>query len=144
MVAEFIVFSVKDIRSCYISLPAFYFVFFAFSGLFIKASSLAHWISPWAPSFSLIRWAMQSQFINYFDGDIAVFPVLPFINTYKQFLQLFGWGGKTKWYCLGMIVCNIAAYKILSLFSCAYSAVSQRGGRYYKQRQITEQKKHQA
>jgi hypothetical protein len=36
MVAEWIVFMMKDIRSVYITLPVMYFLFFAFSGLFIK------------------------------------------------------------------------------------------------------------
>jgi hypothetical protein len=72
----------------------------------VQASSLPNWMAPWAPSFSLIRWVMQAQFINYFDGS-SVFPILPFINTYTQFLTLFGWGGKTKWYCLGMIAAQV-------------------------------------
>lgn len=36
MVTEWIVFMIRDIRAAYIMLPVMYFLFFAFSGLFIK------------------------------------------------------------------------------------------------------------
>jgi hypothetical protein len=131
MVAEWVCFSISKIRDAYLTIPAYYFLFFAFSGLFIKPATLPSWIAPWAPSFSLIRWTMQSDFINYFDGTTYL-PTINELDTYSQFLSLFGWGGKSKQYCLGMIVCNIAAYKILSLIAVGYTSISQKGGRKFK------------
>jgi hypothetical protein len=132
MVAEWICFSISKIRDAYLTIPVIYFLFFAFSGLFIKPATLPRWMAPWAPSFSLIRWTMQADFINYVNGSGLLPVVSDELNMYTQFLTLFGWGGKTNQYCLGMIVCNIAAYKILSLVSAGYTSISQKGGRRFK------------
>lgn len=133
IVAESFLFSFNQLRDAYLTIPVIYFYFFAFSGLFLKPASLPNWMGPWAPSSSLIRWAMQANFINYFYGS----PQLPVINNfsvYAQFLQLFGWGGKSKWYCLGMIVAFIGVFKVLSLFTAGYSAIAQKGGRKFKKK----------
>lgn len=69
MMSEAIVYIVPDIRSAYLVIPALCFVQFAFSGLFLKPVLLPRWMAPWAPSISVIRWAMQAEFINQFDGS---------------------------------------------------------------------------
>ena len=79
------------------------------------------WVAPWGPSISLIRWATQALVINDFEDNYTYFPMIPpdgplgniYLNTYHAFLHMFGWGGKTKWYCLGMIVVMFVVFKCL-------------------------------
>jgi len=102
---------------------------FLFSGLFIKPSCLPFWLRPWTPSVSVIRWNMQANFINTYDGTNTL-PTLPSgYSMYDAFLSLYGWGGKTKWYCFYMLLVCVAIYKIVSLVASGYSAVSRKGGR---------------
>jgi hypothetical protein len=137
MVTEAIIFAiVNDIRIAYLAIPAMSFIFFCFCGFFVKPSTLPHWIACWAPSFSIIRWSMQALFINMFSDDRDTFPVVNNTNTYKTFLSLFGWGGKTKWYCLEMMLVNIVVYKVIAFIVAGCEVVSQRGGRQFYKNQV--------
>jgi hypothetical protein len=128
LMAEVLIFGAAEKRSAYISIPAAAFLNFIFSGLFIKAGSLPGWLAPWAPSISLIRWNMQANFINQYEGNVAVFPTLPGgYSTYNSFLNLFGWGGKTMWFCIYMMLINLAVFKVASLFACGLSVQAQKG-----------------
>jgi hypothetical protein len=92
-------------------------------------------MQPWAPSVSMIRWNFQGNFINVYDGN-DVFVTLPTgYSTYTAFLRLFGWGGKTKWYCFYMVLANIAVFKFLSLWAGAIAAVKRKGGKKNNQDQ---------
>ena len=130
--SEAVVYFVPSVRSAYLAIPALSFVQFAFSGLFLKPSLLPAWLAPWTPSISIIRWTMQADFINQFQGSkIVPFGlVTPRFSAYNAFLSLFGWGGKTKWYCLSMIVALTAIFKVVALVSSVLSASLSRGGRH--------------
>ena len=129
MLSEVVIFLSEDMRSSYISIPAVAFLEFVTSGLFLKAASFPDWLSPWVPSVSLIRWIMQACFICVYDGNTDVFP--PVKDTsytlYTGYLNLFGWGGKTKWYCFYMLLANVAIFRFLCLLSSAYSAFQAKG-----------------
>ncbi len=128
VMAEVLIVGAVEKRSAYISIPALSFFNFLFSGLFIKPGSLPSWLAPWAPSISMIRWNMQANFINQYDGNTAVFPVLPSgYSTYTSFLVLFGWGGKTQWYCLYMLIANVAVFKLASLVASGAVVASLKG-----------------
>ena len=131
--SEAVVFLVPTVRSAYLIIPAVSFVQFAFSGLFLKPSLLPDWMAPWAPSISIIRWTLQAEFINQFQGSqIIPFGLsLPNYSAFGAFLSLFGWGGKTKWFCFEMILVNVAIYKIATLFSIGVSSAISRGGRQF-------------
>jgi hypothetical protein len=115
----------------YVMVTSMGFLNFLFSGLFIKSSCLPAWLRPWTPSISVIRWMMQANFINTYDGDTAVFPVIPTsgYSVYTAFLSLFGWGGKTKWYCFYMLLACIFVYKFVSLWASGFAAVNRKRGR---------------
>lgn len=129
LMAEMLIVGAPEKRIAYLTIPALAFVSFLFSGLFIKPGSLPSWLAPWAPSISIIRWNMQANFINQYYGNTEVFPVLPSgYSTYTSFLLLFGWGGKTEWYCLGMLVVNVIVFKLASLFASGLSVLKQMSG----------------
>lgn len=136
--SETVINIVPDIRGAYLIIPALIFVHFSLSGLFIKYQTMPTWISPWVPSLSIIRWAMQSEWINAFASttcnlpSICVFPYVGSYSTYGAFLGLFGWGGKTKWYCLGMIIINFMVYRFTALLASGLRASLQRGERRFK------------
>lgn len=83
-------------------------------------------MGPWVPSLSMIRWNMQANFINEYDGNTAA---IPLTAIYSSVLDLFGWGGKTKWYCFNILVANIFIYKALSFWTSGLSAQMSKGGR---------------
>jgi hypothetical protein len=129
MLAETIIVASEDKRGCYTGIPGSAFLNFLFSGLFLKAQSLPRWMAPWAPSVSMIRWNFQGNFINVYHGS-DVFVTLPTgYSTYTAFLRLFGWGGKTKWYCFYMVCINVVVFKFISLWAGAICAVKRRGGK---------------
>jgi len=128
ILAELCIVGAPEKRIAYLTIPALAFFNFLFSGLFIKPGSLPQWLAPWAPSLSMIRWTMQSNFINQYENNPEVFPVLPSgYSTYTSFLQLFGWGGKTKWYCFYMLVANVFIFKAVSLLASGASVNAQKG-----------------
>jgi hypothetical protein len=123
-------------RAAYLSVPGLAGFQFIWSSLFIKPASLPGWLAPWTPSISAIRWSMQGNFISTYSdqvGDVTsgqTFVVLPSgYNTYNEFMILFGWGGKTKWYCIYMLLIYIAVVRILSFFALGISSTAMKGGR---------------
>ena len=131
MLSEIVIFSSPDMRSSYVTIPAMAFLEFVTSGLFLKAGSFPNWLRPWVPSVSLIRWIMQATFICVYDGNTEAFPPFSALGTdyslYDGYISLFGWGGKTKWYCFYMLLVNIAIFRFFCLLSSAYSAFQSKG-----------------
>jgi ABC-type multidrug transport system ATPase subunit len=130
VLCEAVCVAVPDVRSAYLTLPVVSMVMFFFSGLPVKPATLPDWVGPWGPSISLIRWVSQSLVLNEFDGqtcspavtgETCTFPEVQIqggavtIKTYSAFKTLFGWGGKTKYFCLEMVVINLIIFKILVL-----------------------------
>ena len=139
MLVETLVLLLPDIRSAYGVIPGVSFMLFFFSGLIIKPSTLPNWLQAWLPSVSIIRWTMQAEFINEFEGDEDVFPVINgSYSTYDAFLGLFGWGGKTKWMCLNILVLNLVIYRMVTLFAMLRKTVTQRGARIYRKHFVEE------
>jgi len=116
---ELITYSTGSIRSVYLALPAVSTVFFFFSGLPVKPDTLPHWIRPWGPSISVIRWAAQSLCINEFSdktGSMAdVVTPLFTISPYERYLNIFGWGGLSKWNCMGFVVLFMVIFRSCAL-----------------------------
>lgn len=131
MLSEIVIFMSADMRSSYITIPAVAFLEFVTSGLFLKAGSFPDWMSPWVTSVSLIRWIMQATFICVYSGNTEAFPPYTALGTdyslYYGYLSLFGWGGKTKWYCFYMLLVNIAIFRFFCLLASAYSAFQAKG-----------------
>jgi hypothetical protein len=130
MLGEIVIYTSVDMRSSYVTIPAMAFLEFVTSGLFLKAGSFPEWMRGWVPSVSLIRWIMQGLFIAVYDGDTDTFPVVVPGTTYTLYtgyLNLFGWGGKTKWYCFYMILANCAIFRLGCLVTSAYSAFQAKG-----------------
>lgn len=128
---ESIVLTLPDVRSAYTAIPALGFMLFFFSGIVIKPSTLPDWLASWLPSVSLVRWMTQALVINEYEVNRDAFPEVGpnKYSTYAAYLNLFGWGGKTKSYCLQILVLNMFLYKIFNLFMTVYTATSQRGKR---------------
>lgn len=125
--AECVISMAPDLVSAYISLTGLAFTNFMFSGLFTKFQSLPHWMAPWVPSLSMIRWNLQGNFINVYE---SAFPASNNgFSPYVLVLRLFGWGGKTKWFCLQCLVVLFCVYKGVSFFFGGVSAILRKGGR---------------
>jgi len=127
----------SHLREVYLTLPMMIFVQFYMSSIPVKPSTLPSWMKPWAPSISLIRWGSQAAFINeYEDQTCDALPYItasppqvppcsfPYVSvpafgvnikSYKTFLSFFGWGGKTKWYCLYMSIVFIGVFRFVTL-----------------------------
>jgi hypothetical protein len=129
MLSEVVIFLSEDMRSSYITIPAVAFLEFVTSGLFLKSGSFPEWMSPWICSVSLIRWIMQATFICVYSNDTETFPFIKdtTYTLYTGYLNLFGWGGKSQWYCLYMLLANVAIFRFLCLLSSAYSAFQAKG-----------------
>jgi ABC-type multidrug transport system ATPase subunit len=131
--SEFVISTCETKRNFYERITGIAFLNILFSGLLIKASTLPDWLAPWASSCSLVRWSMQGNFVNLYDGS-PDFSTLPNGYTpYSAFLSLYGWGGKTEWYCLSMMVCTYFVFKALSLWSSGVSALDRKGGAKFRQ-----------
>jgi len=120
VIAESIGFYVGRVRGGYLAVPAVSVVSFFFSGMPVRASTLPDWVAPWGPSISLIRWQAQSSLLNEFNDDSTTFPTTVStstfqVNPYAQYLAMFGWGGKSKWYCIDMILVMIVFFKVIQL-----------------------------
>ena len=78
---------------------------------------------------------MQANFLNsysYQSTNSDIFATLPSgYSTYTALLNLFGWGGKSCWFCLYCLLYNILAFKVLALIGSGIAAVAQRGGRKF-------------
>jgi ABC-type multidrug transport system ATPase subunit len=122
----------KDVRDAYSAIPGLSFLLFMFSGLVFKAQTLPAWMAPWLPSVSIIRWAAQGLMINEYEYNREAFPDLgptQGYSTWQSFVSLFGWGGKTKWYCFNVVILNFIIFRVMSLLASISAAYSQRGKR---------------
>lgn len=138
---ETIVYTLPDIRSAYSFIPGASVILFLFSGLIFKPSTLPSYLAPWLPSVSMIRWFSQGMFINQFLGDTEAFPEIkqPFYySTYEALLNIFGWGGKTKWDCFRILMINFVIFRIGKLVVSILTVVSQRGKRGLKKQIVSE------
>ncbi len=126
ILTEIVIFVAPDKRACYLGITGLSFINFVFSGLFIKAQSLPVWMRSWVPVLSIIRWNMQANFINNYENDTVAFPI-PI--AYQTVLNLFGWGGKTKWYCFYILLLFIFIYKMIGLWASSFGCVIRKGGR---------------
>jgi ABC-type multidrug transport system ATPase subunit len=144
LLAEWVMSIVPDMRSAYMLIPLLVFVNFAFSGLFLKFSTLPSFTKGWSPSLSAIRWLLQANFINRFEDDTCSgdliqscsFPILPSwptdYSTYDNFEELFGWKGKTKWECLYILLAMFVAYRLATLICTGIKATALKGSRKFK------------
>ena len=137
---ETIVYVLPDVRSAYGFIPMLAIVLFMFSGLIFKPSTLPHYLAPYIPSVSIIRWIAQATVLNEFDNNDDVFPVTPTgYSAWESYLNMFGWGGKTKWYCFNVLILNIAIYRTVTLLASIVSVVKQKGKRGLRVK-VTEEK----
>lgn len=134
MLSEIAIYLSESLSSGYILISILGALEFLCSGLILKSGSFPLWLRPWATSCSVLRWIMQAGFIAVYDGDQETFPMIfQAINpeiTYTQYtgyLNLFGWGGKTKWYCFGMIIINCMIFRFITLCVTAYDAFKAKG-----------------
>ncbi len=123
------VFICANMRAVYGIIPFIGFFLFFFSGLTVKAQTLPSWAAPWMPSVSIIRWTMQGLTINEFQNS-ALFPTVGDFDGYTYILSLFGWGGKSKWYCLNVIFLNAAVFRTLTFISIFVRTRLQQGKRH--------------
>lgn len=122
-------------------------------------------MQPWLPSVSLIRWFTQGLTINEYDGNNEAFPSVgisayileiflllmsiliieilidclqtPFFDSYTYALSLFGWGGKTKWYCFYMLLVSLGVFRVVMIVASVYQTTRQRGQRHRKKESLT-------
>lgn len=138
---ETIVYVLPDIRSAYSFIPGASILLFLFSGLVFKPSTLPDWLAPWLPSVSVIRWYAQAMVINQYNGNHDAFPVLNGrvnYSSYEGFLNIFGWGGKTRWDCFAIVFVNFLIFRFLKFYVSFYTCASQRGKRGLKKQVVTE------
>ena len=130
MMAEAVIYIVPSVREAYILIPAVSFSQFLFGGLMLKPCLLPRWLAPWIPSISIIRWTLQGLCINYFQDNTALFPSVPAFgfSSYANFMTLFGWGGKTKWYCLNMIIVMLVLMRLATVLVVTMRASTGKGG----------------
>ena len=106
-----------ELRSIYYAVPGVSFLLFFFSGMLVKPSTLPRWCAPWMPSISTIRWYMQAGVINENDGNDELFMSVLNFDLYTRYLSIFGWNGKTKYYCFYMTLLNFGIYFVLVLLA---------------------------
>lgn len=98
---------------------------------------------PFMPSSSVVRWNMQGNILNIYGGNVGAvgssnnaFIVFPSgYSTYDAYLTLFGWGGKSKWYCLMAIV-----YYILVMFGLLQIVLAVKSYTFHGGRNSSKQK----
>ncbi len=127
LLCECVVFIAPDLLSVYVATTGLALMNFAFSSLFIKFQSLPSWLAPWAPSLSMIRWNLQGNFLNLYNGTFAVSP--GGFSTYALLLRLYGWGGKSPWYCMRSLLIIGACYKLVSFITGGVSGILRKGGK---------------
>jgi hypothetical protein len=138
---ETIVYTLPDIRSAYSFIPGASIVLFLFSGLIFKPSTLPGWLAPWLPSVSMIRWFSQGMFINQYDGDYEAYPEIKEpvdYSSYEAVLNIFGWGGKTKWDCFQILMVNFFIFRVGTLIVSIFTVSAQRGKRGLRHAVVTE------
>jgi hypothetical protein len=139
---ETVVYILPDMRSAYGFIPMFSILLFVFSGLIFKPSTLPQYLQPYVPSISIIRWIAQATVLNEFDTNDDVLPVIPGPNggysVWESYLNMFGWGGKTKWYCFNVLMMNIAVFRAITLLASINSITSQKGKRGLRVKETEE------
>ena len=128
MCAECVIYGASSKRSAYAGIPAMCFLQFIFSGLFLKPQSMPYWMAPWAPSFSMLRWLAQANFLNIYEPQKSLFKTLLNYSYYEALLNLFGWGGKTKWYCLRALVWEVLCFRFLVFLVLKFRVYKQNVG----------------
>lgn len=122
---ELVIYSSGPIRDAYTGVPAAAFFQFLFSGLFLKPQSFPVWMKGWMPAFSFIRWNMQGQFLNTYTHQAVpggLFTIFPSgYSFYSAFLNLFGWNGRTRWFCAKVLVINVLVYRVIGYLYTLYS-----------------------
>mmetsp|Transcript_20657 Transcript_20657/g.29655 ORF Transcript_20657/g.29655 Transcript_20657/m.29655 type:complete len:1397 (+) Transcript_20657:61-4251(+) len=127
---ETIVHILPDIRHAYSFIPGMSIMLFLFSGMIFKPDTLPNWMQPWLPSVSVIRWMAQGIVINEFGTNDDIFPVTPTgFSLWDNYLSIFGWGGKTKWYCLRIMLLNMGIYRVVHLLVSMFTVTVQKGKR---------------
>ena len=117
-----------DLRTVYSLIPGVSLVLFFFSGIMVKPSTLPTWTQSWLPSVSIVRWMSQALTINEFKNSDLFIEFYGY-DTYDALLSLFGWGGKTKWECLYVVVYNVIVFRVISYFALLARSHSQIGKR---------------
>jgi hypothetical protein len=102
-ISELLIYNSADLRTAYTILPGFAFLLFLTSSLMIKPSTYPEFFQPWLPSVSIVRWTMQTMTVNEFSDGENMGSVANF-DVYTSLMQLFGWGGKSKWVCLRYVL----------------------------------------
>jgi hypothetical protein len=141
IMVETIVYTLPNILAAYSFIPGASILLFLFSGLVFKPSTLPRWLAPWLPSVSVIRWYAQSMVINQYQGNHDAFPILKGpanYSTYEGFLNLFGWGGKTRWDCFAIVFVNFVLFRSLKFLVSFNTVAAQRGKRGLKKPEIQE------
>jgi hypothetical protein len=132
ILAQSIVMILPDIRSAYSAIPVLCMIFFMFSGIIFKPECLPRWLAPWLPSISAIRWIAQGMTLNEFGTNDDVFATIPLFggySTWEAYLNLFGWGGKSKYLCTYYLLINMAIFRVVQLLGACYVTISQKGRR---------------
>lgn len=56
----------------------------------------------------------------------------PILDSYAYALSLFGWGGKTKWYCFYMLLLNLAVLRAVMMAASVLQTARQKGRRHIR------------
>jgi ABC-type multidrug transport system ATPase subunit len=111
------IYASEDVLASFVSITSIAFLSFVFSGLFVKTYSLPLWLQ-WFPNVVPIRWNMQGQYISYFKSQVGVGELfVPFpsgYSFYDTYMALFGWGHRSRWFCLGMNVAIFLVFRVLT------------------------------
>ena len=139
ILSEIVVYTSSTIRQAYVNFPVALFLLFYFSSIPVKPSTYVYWMRSWVPSVSVFRWTIQATIINEFEDD-PIFLALqcnPFnptmcqtINTYPNYLSVFGFGGKTRGFCYGIMFLNLVIFRLISLLALRWTSHSNRGKRH--------------
>jgi hypothetical protein len=152
VLSEICVFISPTVRSAYQTFPLLLFLLFYFSSLPVKPSTYVYWMKPWVPSASVFRWIVQATIQNEFDDDSETFlmsitamnmttckpifipgtttPRVVQLDTYPTYLSTFGFGGKTRSYCYGIVFLNLVIFRFISLLALRNSSHRYRGKRH--------------
>jgi len=138
ILTEIVVFTAPTIRLAYVNFPVVVFFLFYFSSIPVKPSTYVYWMKSWVPSVSVFRWTLQAQILNEFEGDniFLVTQMNPVtrqsvtVDTFGMYLTTFGFGGKTREFCYGIVFLNLVIFRIISLIALRVSSHRHRGKRH--------------
>ena len=132
-ITDIVIYSSPTIRQAYLNFPIVIFILFYFSNFPVKPETYVYWMSPWVPSMSVFRWILQTTVLNEFEGDTETFPYVVQLgfDPWKYYKSIFGFGGKTRGYCYGIVLVNAIIYKVFSLIAIRFSSHRYRGKRHF-------------